>query len=111
MAPETSKNPASEQSGLEPTEPSVRRRRRRSRQAASNRNQRRWLRLAYFSLASLWGFLIGTASLLYGFSLGGRRLELSPVAIVTMSVAALAAVVGGMIASRAYREAARRQRP
>lgn len=61
-------------------------------------------------MASLWGFLIGTATLLFGFSLSGRQLELTPVAIVAMSAAVVLAVVGGMVASRAYREASRRGR-
>ncbi|MCH7780292.1 MAG: hypothetical protein IH848_05540 [Acidobacteria bacterium] len=90
-------------------EPSVRPRRGSSRPAAASSNQRR--RLVYFSLASLWGFLIGTATLLYGFSLAGHRLELSPVAIVAMSAAIVLAVAGGVVASRAYREASRRGRP
>jgi hypothetical protein len=85
------------------------RRRRRSRRAAANNSQRGRLRLFYFSLASLWGFLIGTATLLYGFSLAGTRLDLSPAAIIAMSVAVILAVVGGVVASRAYREASRRR--
>ena len=85
------------------------RRRRRSRRAASNNSQRRRLRLVYFSLASLWGFLIGTATLLFGFSLGGVRVDLSPAAIIAMSAAVILAVVGGGVASRAYREASRRK--
>ena len=110
MAPEISKNPTPGRSALETAEPSVRRGRRNSRQATSDRNQRRRLQRVYFSLASLWGFLIGTATLLFGFSLSGRQLELNPVAIVAMSAAVVLAVVGGMVASRAYREASRRGR-
>ena len=109
--PETSKNLGPERPALETAEPTLRRQRRQSRRATSNRNQRRRLRLVYFSLASLWGFLMGTVTLLFGFSLSGRRLELSPVAIVAMSAAIVLAVVGGMVASRAYREASRRDRP
>lgn len=78
--------------------------------AHRSRAQRRRLQLVYFSLASLWGFLIGTVTLLFGFSLSGRRLELSPVAIIALSAAIVLAVVGGMVASRAYREATRRGR-
>ncbi len=77
----------------------------------ASRTQRRRLQFFYFSLASLWGFLIGTVALLFGFSLAGRRLELSPVAIVALSASIVLAVVGGMVASRAYREASRRGRP
>lgn len=106
---ETSTNRSPGRSALETAEPSVGRRRKNPRQAAAGSHQRR--RLVYFSLASLWGFLIGTATLLYGFSLAGHRLELSPVAIVVMSAAVVLAVVGGVITARAYREASRRGRP
>ncbi len=110
MGTETSKIPAAERSGAETASPASPRRRRHSRRAVASRVQRRRLQLVYFSLASLWGFLIGTVALLFGFSLTGRRLELSPVAIVAMSASIVLAIVGGMIASRAYREAARRDR-
>ncbi len=111
MRAETSKNPAAERPGADTARPSTPRRRRHSRRAAASRTQRRRLQLVYFSLASLWGFLIGTVALLFGFSLAGRRLELSPVALVTLSASIVLAVVGGMVASRAYREASRRGRP
>ena len=110
MRPETSKNPAAERSGAETARPASPRRRRRSRRAVASRTQRHRLQFVYFSLASLWGFLIGTIALLFGFSLAGRRLELSPVAIVALSASIVLAVVGGMVASRAYREASRRGR-
>ena len=111
MVLETSTNPSPGRSALETVEPSARPRRKNSRQAGASSHQRRWRRLVYFSLASLWGFLIGTATLLYGFSLAGHRLELSPVAIVALSASIILAVVGGLVASRAYREASRRGRP
>lgn len=107
---ETSTNRSPGRSALETAESSARRRRKNPRQAAAGGHQRRWRRLLYFSLASLWGFLIGTATLLYGFSLAGHHLEPSPVAIVAMSAAVVLAVVGGVITSRAYREATRRGR-
>ena len=110
MAPETLKNPAPEHSAGETVRPPSPRRPRQSRRAASSRAQRRRLQLVYFSLASLWGFLMGTVTLLFGFSLGGRQLDLSPVAIVAMSAAIVLAIVGGVVASRAYREASRRGR-
>ena len=97
-------------SAQEQVKTSSTRRRRRSQHASSSRAQRSRLRMVFFSLASLWGFLIGTVSLLVGVSLGGRSLNLSPVAIVTLSGATVLAVVGGLIASRAYLEATRRNR-
>ena len=51
---------------------------------------------------------MGTVTLLFGLSLAGRRLDLSPIAIIALSAAAIIAVIGGMVASRAYREATRR---
>ena len=112
MAPENSGISITGSPSVETTIPASRpRRRRKSRQASAGRTQRRRLQLVYFSLASLWGFLIGTVTLLFGFSLAGNRLDLSPVAIIAMSGAILLAIVGGMVASRAYREASRRNRP
>ncbi len=105
---EASKDPIPQRSRAEDAAPAQPRRRRHSRRAAANRSQRRRLQFVYFSLASLWGFLMGTVTLLFGFSLGGRQLELSPVAIVAMSAAVVLAIVGGMVASRAYRDASRR---
>ena len=90
--------------------PAVQSPNRRARRTSSNRAQRRKLRLIYFSLAALWGFLIGTAAVLFGLSLGGISLDLSPGTIVALAVSSILAVVGGMIASRAYREATRRRR-
>jgi uncharacterized membrane protein YccC len=60
-------------------------------------------------LASLWGFLIGTATILFGFSIAGQPLDLSPVAIVAMAAAVVIAIVGGFVASRAYRDASNRR--
>ncbi len=104
MAPETSKYAAEERRPRE--SPQLPRRRRRRQ----GRGQRDRLRVVYFSLASLWGFLMGTVTLLFGFTLGGKRLDMSPVAIVAMSAAIVVAIVGGIVASRAYREATRRRR-
>ena len=53
--------------------------------------------------------MIGTATVLFGFSLAGQPLELSPVAIVMMAAAVIVALVGGLIAARAYRETTRRR--
>jgi len=108
MVPEASTTRTVAEPGRETVEPPVRRRG-SSRRASASSNQRRRLRLIYFSLASLWGFLIGTATLLFGLSLEGTRLDLSPAAIIAMSAAVVLAVVGGIVAARAYREAARRK--
>ena len=100
---------AADRSTVEQATPSPSRPGRRSRRP-SDRDQRRRLRLLYFTLASLWGFLIGTAGLLIGISSRGVPLDLGPVAVLALSAASILAVSGGMIASRAYREASRRRR-
>ena len=105
MTSGTTESSAADRSTVEQATPSPSRPRR-----PSGRDQRRRLRLLYFTLASLWGFLVGTAGLLIGFSSRGVPLDLGPVAILALSAASILAVVGGMIASRAYSEAARRRR-
>ena len=80
---------------------------RKQRRTESSHSRRGWIRLVYFCLASLWGFLVGIATLSIGSS---RALETSPVAVVKMSAAVLLAVVGGVVVARAYREAFRRDR-
>jgi hypothetical protein len=66
------------------------------------------MRSLYFSLAALWGFLIGSGALLIGFSATGARLHLGGGPLAALAAASILAVVGGMVAARAYREATRR---
>jgi hypothetical protein len=64
--------------------------------------------LIYFGLASLWGFSIGTASILIGLNLMETPLRPNPMLTTAIAAAAVLALVGGIIAAIAYREAARR---
>ena len=88
--------------------PNVPRRRRRPGRP-DNLAQAR-LRKFYFSMAAFWGFLIGTVAVLAGLVALGRPLRLAPIVAFVLIGAAIVAVVGGLIASLAYREASKRLR-
>ena len=61
--------------------------------------------MIYFTIASLWGFLVGTAALLGGLVVAGRPLSLSLPVALALALAAAVALVGGFVASSAYRQA------
>jgi hypothetical protein len=67
------------------------------------------LRLFYFYLAALWGFVIGVAGLVVGLALAGSPVGLHPMLILTLVPFAGFALAGGAVASIAYREARRRR--
>ncbi len=68
-------------------------------------------RLFYFGLASTWGFLCGVVGLAVVLSARGHAVGIDRLAILLLLVPALAvALVGGAMASAAYREARRRTR-
>lgn len=96
----------SEQSvATEPTstaESAPRRRRRRSSRRAGARSSR--IRLVYFLLASAWGFVTGTTAVAGLLAAVGRPLTLEPRSAVALAGAGVVALVGGVVASRAYRE-------
>lgn len=73
------------------------------------RSSYRSLRLFYFYLAALWGFVIGVAGLAVGLALAGSPIGLQPALILTLVPFAGFALAGGAIASIAYREARRRR--
>ena len=109
MEPDRMDAPPSESDRLgEERETTVPRRRRSSGRSVSRERNR--LRLLYFSLASLWGFLIGTLTLLVGLSLVGRPVRVGPVGYSMLAAAATLAVAGGFVVSAAYRDASRRRR-
>jgi len=64
--------------------------------------------MVYFGLASLWGFCIGTAAILIGLNLMETPLRPDPTLMAAIAAAAVLALVGGIIAAIAYRDAARR---
>jgi hypothetical protein len=65
--------------------------------------------MLYFALASVWGFVTGSAAVLGGFVMVGRPVELGMTFGATLAIAVPIAMVGGAIVSLAYREAVRRQ--
>jgi hypothetical protein len=73
------------------------------------RSSYRTLRLFYFYLAAVWGFVIGVAGLVVALSLAGSPVELHPMLILTLVPFAGFALAGGAVASIAYREARRRR--
>ena len=68
------------------------------------------MRKLYFALASVWGFLIGTAAALGGLAAVGRPLFLDSRVGLVLLVAGVFALLGGFIAAAAYREASNRFR-
>ena len=87
-----------------------RRRRPDSRPSPSARLRRQRIRLVYFGLASLWGFLIAAATILGGLVFVGHPLQLTPGVGGLLATAALLAALGGGVASQAYRQAVGRLR-
>jgi len=63
------------------------------------------VRLAYFSLAALWGFLAGSAAILTGLALRGTWIGLDAMILGALVLAAVLAVVGAGVAAAAYRDA------
>jgi hypothetical protein len=91
------------------TVPRVRPARRRS-PGRSARGARSRLRLVYFGLAALWGFLTGSGAILLALSAAGRPVHLGPWVGAGLVAASGVALLGGFVAAVAYREASRRQR-
>ena len=83
-----------------------RRRRRSSRRGSSSgkpRDQR--LRLAYFTVAAVWGFLAGSAAILGGLAMNGTRVGFDPLIVGALVVAGAASLIGGGVVAAAYRNA------
>ncbi len=71
----------------------------------------RRMRLFYFGVASTWGFLCGVVGLAVVLSERGNAVGIDKLAVLLLLVPALAvALVGGVLASAAYRESRRRTR-
>ena len=67
------------------------------------------LRVTYFSVAALWGFLVGIVALLVALQAEGFAAIPGGLTTVEYLVpAAAVAVVGGVVVARAYRDAKRR---
>jgi hypothetical protein len=66
------------------------------------------LRFLYFAIASVWGFAAGSVAVLAGFNSVGNPIFFDSGFGVTLAVAGVIAIVGGVVVSLAYREAVRR---
>ena len=89
------------------TGPERRSRPRRSR--PSSHGSLRRLRLLYFYLAALWGFAVGALGLGVSMSLMGHEVGLGIQVFAALVPFAGFALLGGAVASIAYREARRRR--
>lgn len=65
--------------------------------------------MAYFGLASVWGFVAGTAAFVIASSSSNRSVEFGQSLVLTLGLAAAISVIGGVVVSLAYREAVRRR--
>jgi hypothetical protein len=81
-----------------------------SRHAATAHVSGRKLRLAYFALASAWGFLVGVGGVLASLQADGK-LSSAPGSgtLVYVALCLVIAVVGGGVIAGAYQEAKRRK--
>ena len=74
---------------------------------ASRASRRRHL---FFSLASLWGYLLGIGVLAVAQTRGGAQVRLDGTLALWLAVGSLLGMAGGIVAAGAYREARRRSR-
>jgi membrane associated rhomboid family serine protease len=95
-----------ESEAMNPTEYSRDRSPRQARPGGSTTR----LRALFFALAALWGFVAGIGALVAGFQLNGQPVRVGPWLIGTAIPGALFAIVGGIVAANAYREARDRRR-
>ena len=98
----------------EPTDPPAKYSRQpRGRRAGGSRSSRGRprgrLRGFYFGLASLWGFLSGTAAVFVALRAIDRPLQMQQPVPLLLAGAGLVALLGGLVAAAAYREATHRQ--
>jgi hypothetical protein len=66
------------------------------------------LRLIYFALSSVWGFVAGTAAVLACVRFSGERWRLDASSLTLLTGAALLAVVGGLVTALAYHDTSKR---
>jgi len=81
----------------------------RTRRSRGSRSSHWRLRIAYFSIASAWGFVMGTAAVLGSLSMLDLELPEDPTITFMLALAALAAIVGGAVTAMAYRDAVGRR--
>ena len=67
------------------------------------------LRITFFAVAAAWGFLMGLGTLVIMLTLNGQNSSPSnPALLWLLGPGVIAAVLGGLAAASAYREARRR---
>lgn len=81
-----------------------------ARSVARHRNVGTIRRLVFFSLASVWGFIVGVGGLLVALSAAGQPVHPRPGAIPGLIPSLIFAVSGGLVVAAAYRESKRRSR-
>ena len=86
----------------------VRRREYNSGSRARHRSVNGTRRLIFFSLASIWGFIVGVAGLLAAMSAAGQPVQPRSGVIVGLIPAFVLAAAGGFVMAAAYRESKRR---
>jgi len=67
-------------------------------------------RLFFFSLASIWGFIVGVAGLLAAMSAAGQPVQPGGAAMPGLILALVLAAAGGFVIAAAYKESKRRGR-
>ena len=81
----------------------------RRRSSDSTHSTARRTRLVFFSLAALWGYVLGIAVLAAALSISGRRpLAFEASLVPWLAAGSVLGVTGGLVAAGAYREARRR---
>jgi hypothetical protein len=75
-----------------------------------HRSARGIRRLVFFSLASVWGFIVGVGGFLAAMSAAGQPVHPSPGAIGGLIPGFIVAAAGGFIIAAAYRESKRAAR-
>ena len=80
-----------------------------SRRSRGSRTSHWRLRIVYFSIASVWGFAMGTAAVLGSLSMLDLELPEDSTITFMVALAAIAAIVGGAITAMAYRDAVGRR--
>jgi MFS family permease len=67
------------------------------------RSRHRRLRLFYFAVASIWGFVIGSTAVIGAAVLEQPGFRVGPIFALALGLAALVAAGGGLVAARVYR--------
>jgi len=66
------------------------------------------MRLVFFSATAVWGFILGAGFLAMGLSLSNIRIPRSGSTAGLLGAGLLLALVGGLLASKSYRESRNR---